>query len=544
MEFFWPPQAGSSNFIVSVSDTNSIDLTVTANDLTADLKLSAGAATGTNLKITNSIETDGLLSQVPRADGSTDGYLDNADWTTFNDKQPAGNYITALTGDGTAAGPGSVALTLATVNSNVGSFGDATSVSTVTVNAKGLVTAAANTAIQITESQVDNLVSDLAGKQPTGNYITALTGDVTATGPGSVASTLATVNSNVGSFGSATEVATFTVNAKGLTTAAANTSIQIAESQVTNLVSDLAAKQSTTLTSAHILVGNGSNVATDVAMSGDIAITNTGATSYSGIVPLDKGGSNKNMTAVAGGVVYTDADSMEVSAAGTSGQYLKSNGTSAPAFTSFTSPTIQAFTTGSGTYTTPAGALYIRVRMVGAGGGGGGSGTASQGTGQTGGISTFGTTLLVANGGVGAVGGGGAGGAGGTASLGTGPIGTALTGGSGCGGTSLVAFAAGGQGGSSPFGGAGAGGNANGAGGGGVHNTGGGGGGGGNGTGASQTSGPGGGSGGYVDAIITSPSATYAYAVGAASLGGTAGTLGFAGGAGGRGYIEVTEYYN
>ena len=43
------------------------------------------------------------------------------------------------------------------------------------------------------------------------------TGDAT----GATALTLATVNANVGAFGSATQVATFTVNAKGLTTAAA-----------------------------------------------------------------------------------------------------------------------------------------------------------------------------------------------------------------------------------------------------------------------------------------------------------------------------------
>lgn len=51
-----------------------------------------------------------------------------------------GSGITALTGDVTAAGPGSSASTLATVNSNVGSFTNAN----ITVNAKGLITAAAN----------------------------------------------------------------------------------------------------------------------------------------------------------------------------------------------------------------------------------------------------------------------------------------------------------------------------------------------------------------------------------------------------------------
>jgi hypothetical protein len=40
---------------------------------------------------------------------------------------------------------------------------------------------------------------------------------------------------------------------------------------------------SNSLTSAHILVGNGSNVATDVAMSGDVAITNAGVTTVNNV---------------------------------------------------------------------------------------------------------------------------------------------------------------------------------------------------------------------------------------------------------------------
>lgn len=82
--------------------------------------------------------TNAVTCQV--ATGSVPGCLAAADFTTFNGKQAAGNYITALTGDGTASGPGSAALTLATVNGNVGSFTNAN----VTVNAKGLVTAVSN----------------------------------------------------------------------------------------------------------------------------------------------------------------------------------------------------------------------------------------------------------------------------------------------------------------------------------------------------------------------------------------------------------------
>lgn len=84
-----------------------------------------------------------------------------------------------LTGDVTTSG--ATATTLATVNSNVGSCGDATHTCQVTLNAKGLATAAA--AVSITA-------------QAPGNYITALTGDVVASGPGSASSQVALITGN------------------------------------------------------------------------------------------------------------------------------------------------------------------------------------------------------------------------------------------------------------------------------------------------------------------------------------------------------------
>jgi hypothetical protein len=71
-----------------------------------------------------------------------------------------------LTGDATASLVGvdgsaniSAALTLATVNSNIGNFGDAVTVPTVTVNAKGLVTAVTQTAIPTASTTVKGLAS-------------------------------------------------------------------------------------------------------------------------------------------------------------------------------------------------------------------------------------------------------------------------------------------------------------------------------------------------------------------------------------------------
>lgn len=111
--------------------------------------------------------------------------------------------------------------------------------------------------------------TDLSGSVAA-SQMPALTGDVT-TVAGAVATTLATVNSNVGTFGSATQVSQVTVNAKGLITAVANVPIVVAPGELS-------------LANTHILVGNASNVAADVALSGDATIANTGALTLASVV--------------------------------------------------------------------------------------------------------------------------------------------------------------------------------------------------------------------------------------------------------------------
>ncbi len=50
------------------------------------------------------------------ADATHKGFLTSTDWSSFNGKQAAGNYITGLTGDVTASGPGSVPATVTKIN--------------------------------------------------------------------------------------------------------------------------------------------------------------------------------------------------------------------------------------------------------------------------------------------------------------------------------------------------------------------------------------------------------------------------------------------
>lgn len=86
--------AGSVQFIDSVSDSQSIDLTVSSAQLEADLRLGLGTPGGST-RVVNTIELDGLTSSMPYATTTTDGSLSSTDWNTFNDKQPQGNYLTA-----------------------------------------------------------------------------------------------------------------------------------------------------------------------------------------------------------------------------------------------------------------------------------------------------------------------------------------------------------------------------------------------------------------------------------------------------------------
>lgn len=234
--------------------------------------------------------------------------------------------------------------------------------------------------------------------------------------------------------------------------------------------------------------------------------------------------------------------------AGTSGYFLKTDGSGVSSWSAFTPPTIQTFTSGSGTYTTPANVKYIKVTVIGGGGGGGGSGTGGTGgNGGAGGASTFDT--LTANGG-GAGGGGAAAANGATGGTGVGGAGwTTIRLMLGNGGSANFVISAalstfsGGNGGKGIHGGNGRGAYSNNSVDAPAVNSGGGGDGGAANTNTSGFTGAGGGAGGYIEAVRGTPSATYSYAVGAAGTSGSAGTGGLAGSTGGSGYIVVEEYY-
>lgn len=159
----------------------------------------------------------------------------------FSSIAVACSQLPAFTGDVTKP-LASCVQTIATVNANVGVFGTATQVAQVTLNAKGQVTAGVDVLITPAFTSITGSLACSQTPALTGNVTTAagscatltaaFSGDLT-TPANSFVTTLATVNANVGTFGSATQVAQVTLNAKGLATAASNVTVTPAASSIT-----------------------------------------------------------------------------------------------------------------------------------------------------------------------------------------------------------------------------------------------------------------------------------------------------------------------
>ena len=120
--------------------------------------------TGTDLSssVANGTTTPVITLNVPTASATNRGALSAADWTTFNNKQPAGTYVTSVTGTAPVVSSGGTT--------------PAISMAAATTSVSGYLTS--------TDWNTFN------NKQPAGAYLTAVTSDAPLTGAGTSASHL------------------------------------------------------------------------------------------------------------------------------------------------------------------------------------------------------------------------------------------------------------------------------------------------------------------------------------------------------------------
>jgi len=126
----------------------------------------------------------------------------------------------------------------------------------------------------------------------------------------------------------------FAVSTAGLVTIKSGgvTTTEILDGTVAN--ADLANSKLTVTAGSGLSGGGDVSLGSSVTLSSSLGTSVDLTSEVTGVLPIANGGSAKALTLAAGGILWTDSDSFEVSEAGTSGQVLVSNGSSAPSWSS------------------------------------------------------------------------------------------------------------------------------------------------------------------------------------------------------------------
>jgi hypothetical protein len=203
-----------TNAGVTAFNTRTGNVTLSSSDVTTALGYTPGTGNGTVTSVTGTspvVSSGGATPAIsmPVANTTTNGYLSSTDWNTFNNK--GSGTVTSVTGTAPVVSSGGTTPAISIPAATTSVSGYLTSTDWNTFNNKG--------------SGNGSVTSVATGTGLSG-------GPITTTGTISLANTAVTA----ASYGSASNVATFTVDAQGRLTAASNTAISIAVAAVSGAV--------------------------------------------------------------------------------------------------------------------------------------------------------------------------------------------------------------------------------------------------------------------------------------------------------------------
>jgi hypothetical protein len=272
----------ATNFIGTLSGTaNSATKLATARtingtsfDGTANITITDDASTLTGATLASNITSSSLTGVGTITSGTWNGGIISGQFggTGINNNGKTitlgGNLTTSGAYNTTLYTSGTTNLTLPT-NGTIATLSGTETLTNKTYN--GLSIIDKGTGFRLTGGSTTPYVINVDGNSSisgnnTGDQLINLQGDVTGSGTTMFTTTLASSGVTAGTYGSATAVPTFTVDSKGRLISASNTTIAG--------VSPIGSA----LTSGNIIVGNASNAAAAVAMSGDVTISNSGVT--------------------------------------------------------------------------------------------------------------------------------------------------------------------------------------------------------------------------------------------------------------------------